>query len=435
MNRRRVITVGIIAVVLLAAIKFTMARRSDLASLEDDLPLAEVKRGELDLKVYSTGELSASHSMMLTAPAIGGGALRITRLLHTGVPVKKGDVVVEFDPVEQRYKLDQSRSELLQAEQDIIKAKADAAVQAAQDKVELLKARFGVRRAELEVQKNELVSTIDATKNQLALEQAKRSLAQLEQDVKSHATSGKAGKDLAQEKWNKAKLAMDQAQENIEKMRVTSPMDGLAAIQKNVDSTGGMFFRGMSLPDYRVGDQAQPGSAVAQVIDPREMELTAKVSELERGNINLGQPVEIQFDALPGAIFHGKVKSAAGMAQQHNFWEMDAGSKFDVSIQLNDSDSRVRPGLTARVVIVGDKKANVLYIPRLAVFQKDGKQVVYLKNSRSFDQREIKVQFENESRAAIEGLKEGNEIALMDPTAPRKSGTSTAAAGVAGATP
>jgi HlyD family secretion protein len=433
-NRRHAITVGIIAVVLLAAMKFMVTGRSDLASVEDDVPLALVKRGELDLKVYTTGELNASHSMMLTAPAIGGGALRITRLLHTGVPVKKGDVVVEFDPVEQRYKLDQSRSELLQAEQDIIKAKADDAVQAAQDKVELLKARFGVRRAELEVQKNELVSTIDATKNELALEQAKRALAQLEQDVKSHATSGRAGVDLAQEKWNKAKLAMDQAQENIKKMRVTSPMDGLVAIQKN-DSTNGMSFRGTSLPDYRVGDQAQPGSAVAQVIDPREMELTAKVSELERGNINLGQPVEIRFDAVPGTVLHGKVKSAAGMAQQHNFWEMDAGSRFDVAIQLTDAHSRLRPGLTARVVIVGDKKANVLYIPRLAVFQKDGKQVVYLKNSRSFDQREIKVQFENESRAAIEGLKEGNEIALMDPTAPRKSGTSTAAAGVAGATP
>lgn len=435
MNRRRLVAVGIVAVLVAAAIKLTMARHSDIASAEDDLPLAEVKRGELDLKVYTTGELSASHSMMLAAPAIGGGALRITRLLHTGASLKKGEVVIEFDPVEQRYKLDQSRSELLQAEQDIIKAKADAAVQAAQDKVELLKARFGVRRAELEVQKNELVSTIDATKNQLALEQAKRSLAQLEQDIKSHATSGKAGIDLAQEKWNKAKLAMDQAQQNIEKMRVTSPMDGLVAIQKNVDSTGGVFFRGMSLPDYHVGDQAQPGSAVAQVIDPREMELTAKVSELERGNINVGQPVEIYFDALPGTIFHGKVKSAAGAAQQHNFWEMDSGSKFDVSIQLADADSRVRPGLTAQVVIVGEKKPNVLYIPRLAVFQKDGKQVVYLKSSRGFDQREIKIQFENESRAAAEGLKEGNQIALMDPTAPKRSATSTAPAGIPGGTP
>ena len=426
--------IGIVGVMLLGAIKFTLARRRDPVSFEDDLPLARVKRGELDLKVYTTGELSAAHSMTFTAPPIGGGALRITSLVHTGLPVKKGDVVIEFDPVEQRYKLDQSRSELHQAEQDIVKAKTDAAVQTAQDKVELLKARFAVRRAELEVQKNELVSTIEATKNQLALEQATRALAQLEQDVKSHATSGKAGIDLAQEKWNKAKLALDQAQQNIEKMRVTSPMDGLVAIQKNMDSTGGFFFSGASLPDYHVGDQAQPGSAVAQVIDPREMELTAKVSELQRSNINPGQPVEIEFDALPRKIFHGNVKSAAAMVQRQ-FWDIDAGSKFDVSVQLTDADPRLRPGLTAQVVIVGDKKANVLYLPRLALFQKDGKQIVYLRNSRSYDQRQIKVEFENESRAAISGLKEEDEVALMDPTAPRKSAAATSPAGALGGTP
>ena len=80
------------------------------------------------------GELRADHSMMLPAPAIGGGALQITRLLHTGSLVKKGDIIIEFDPSEQHYKLDQNRSELLQAEEQITKAKADAAVQAAQTK-------------------------------------------------------------------------------------------------------------------------------------------------------------------------------------------------------------------------------------------------------------------------------------------------------------
>jgi multidrug efflux pump subunit AcrA (membrane-fusion protein) len=172
---------GAMAIALIVAIELsTAARPADLASTEDDVPVSKVRRGDLDLKVYTLGELRASHSATLAAPAIGGGALKITRLLHTGARVKKGDIVVEFDPIEQRYKLEQSRSELLQAEQEITNAKADSAVQAAQDKVALLKARFDVRRAELEVQKNELVSTIDATKNQLALEQARRALAELD---------------------------------------------------------------------------------------------------------------------------------------------------------------------------------------------------------------------------------------------------------------
>ena len=128
-------------------------------------------------------------------------------------------MVIEFDPTEQHYALEQSRSELLQAEQDILKAKSDAAVQKAQDDVALLKARFDVRKAELEVQKNELVSSIDAQKNKLAFDHARRALAELEQDIKSHATTGQTGIDLAQEKWNKANLSLDVARKNIGKMR------------------------------------------------------------------------------------------------------------------------------------------------------------------------------------------------------------------------
>jgi len=300
-----------------------VARRSSLSASDGDIPVALVKRSDLDLKVYTTGELQANHSVTLSAPPIGGGSLQITKLLHTGTPVKKGEMVLEFDPSEQRYKVEQSRSELSQAEQDIVKAKDDVAVQAAQDKVALLKARFDVRRAELEVQKNELVSTIDAQKNQLALDQAKRALAELEHDVQSHSVTGKTGIELAHEKWNKARLSMEQAEQNIQKLRVTAPIDGLVAIQKH---TGDFMFSGMSVPDFHEGDQAQPGSAIAQIIDSRDMEISAKVSETDRANIAVGQEAEIQFDALSGKVFHGVLKSAAGMVQRSFFWE-DQGSK------------------------------------------------------------------------------------------------------------
>lgn len=422
MTRGRLIIFGAIAAVVLAAIALAAAsRRSGLGASEDDMPFALVRHGELDLKVHTTGELRANHSIMLTAPPIGGGSLRITNLRPTGTPVKKGDVVVEFDPSEQRYKVEQSHSELLQAEQDMVKAKADAAVQAAQDQVALLKARFDVRRAQLEIQKNELVSAIDAKKNQLSLEQANRALAELEHDIQSHGVTGKTGIDLAREKMRKAKLTMDQAQQNIEKMRVVSPIAGLVAIQKNFDSTGGIFFSGASIPDYHEGDQAQAGSAIAQIIDSHDMELAAKVSELDRANISIGQPVEVEFEALPGKVFHGVLKSAGAMVQRGAFFfDISSGSQYDVSVQLSDSDPRLLPGLTAQVVILGGKKPNVLYIPRQALFLKDGKQTVFLKKGAGFEQHAVKVSFANESRAAIEGLRAGDEVALVDPTAPRK---------------
>lgn len=435
MRSRRAITWAVAAVVLCAVVGVVAAgRQASPPTTGDEIPTGHVRRGDLDMKVYVTGELRASHSEMLTAPPIGGGALQITHLLHTGTVVKKGDLVIEFDPAEQHFKLEQNRSELLQAEQEITKARADAAVVAAQDKVKLLKARFDVRRAELDVQKNELASTIDARKNDLALEQAKRMLAELEQDVKSRSASGQAAISLAEEKHNKAKLAMDQAQDSINKMRVAAPMDGLVALEKNEGANGGFFSGGMSLPEYHEGDQVEAGRTVGQVIDPKEIEMSAKVGELERNNIKEGQPVDIELDALPGSTFEGKVKNVGG-ASNRMPWDDDATARFEVSIKLSTTDAQMRPGMTAHIFIHGDLRKDVLYVARQALFLKENKRVVFVRNGNSFDPREVKIQAENESHAAVEGISAGTEIALIDPTAPRKTANTGVAPTAGGGAP
>ena len=194
------------------------------------------------------------------------------------------------------------------------------------------------------------------------------------------------------------------------------------------------MFSGMSIPDFKEGDQVQPGAGIAQVIDPHDMELSAKVSETERSNITVGQAAEIQFDAIRGKVFHGLLKSAAGMVQRNFFWD-DQGSNYDVTIQLSDSDAGLRPGLTAQILILGERKRNTLYVPRQALFQKEGMQTVFLKKGASFRQLPVKVTAENESRAAVEGLNEGDAVTLVDPTAPRRVTPSGASAAPGGGTP
>jgi len=434
-KRKRILVFAVAGVLLATGIGAVVASsRVALTAKSDEIPVAEVRRGEIDLEVHATGELRASHSIMLSAPAVGGDALQITHMVQTGKPVKKGEVVFEFDPSEQLYKLEQNRSELQQAEQEITKAKADAAVLAAVDKVTLLKDRYSVRRAELDVQKNELVSKIDADKNELALGQAKRVLEEELNDIETHKASGQAATYLAQEKFNKAKLGMDQAQQNLDKMRVTAPMDGLVSIQKNTNASGGFFFTGMSLPDYHEGDQVQPGSSIAQVVDPQGLDLTSKIGEQDRGNVQVGQPVDVAFDALPGQLFHGTVKSVGGMSVRQ-FFSSDSNGNFEVGIQLAHEDAQLRSGLTAQIIFRGASKKNVLFLPRQAIFVKDGKRIVYVKKGNGYEQREIKIQSENESRAAIDGLEEATRVALVDPTAPRKTTGAGSAAGSMGGTP
>jgi len=103
------------------------------------------------------------------------------------------------------------------------------------------------------------------------------------------------------------------------------------------------------------------------------------------------------------------------------FWEANTQGKFDLTFQLLTPDPQLRPGLTAEIVVLGEKRKNVLYVPRLALFMRDGKRIVYLKNGTGFEQREVKIQCETESRVAIEGLKTDDQVALLDPTTPRKA--------------
>jgi len=111
------------------------------------IPTTRVQKGSLAVDVHTNGELHTPHSAMLVAPSVNG-ALQIVHIAKTGSAVKAGEVVIDFDPSEQEYKLEQSRSQLAEAEQQISKAKADAEVKKAEDKVALLKAKFDVRRDE-----------------------------------------------------------------------------------------------------------------------------------------------------------------------------------------------------------------------------------------------------------------------------------------------
>lgn len=372
-----------------------------------------VQRGSVDSRIYVRGELRATRTAVLLAPPVGG-RLQIVHLAKTGARVTLGDVVVEFNPSEQQHTLDQSRSDLQRAEQEITKAKADAAVQVAQDQVALLKARFDVRRAELDVSKNELVSAIDAKKNLLAQEEAKRRLAQLQQDTQSRVASNQASLAVSEEKHNKAQLAMQQAQQNIERMRLTAPIGGLVAIKENFDIMGGFFFGGMVVPDYREGDQVQPGRTVAEVHDVEQMEVQAKVNDTDRANLTLGQRVEVRADGLPGATFSGKLKTMAGLASRR-FFDFDTVRQFDAIFELDKLDPRIRPGVSVEVTIIGEPLKDALYLPRQALFEKESKPIVYLKVGNKFEPREVKIARRTEAHIVLDGLAEGTEVALVNP--------------------
>src|SRR5436305_4041618 len=413
MNGRITQTGTLLSLLILAGSVVACRQASALAG-ELDVPTTTVKQADVQLKTLTTGALRSKDSRVIAAPPIAGGTLQIVKLARFGTLVQEGEMTLRNEPSEQKYNLAQNRRDLEQAKQEIVKAQADAAVQTGEDQTALLKAKYTVRQAELEVSKNELVSKIDAQKNVLALDEAKRALAQLEQDIHSHSASNKAALAISEEKRHKARLAMDQAEENIKKMRITAPIDGLVVIHGNRDSTGGWFFDGMTLPDYHVGDQVNPGSPIAEVIDVSHLEVYAQVGESDHSNLKPGEPVDIQVNALPGDRFTGKVETVGG-ATSREFWDVNAQRIFDVTILLDKPDPRLRPGFAAELGIRGDQLSNAVSIPSEAVFDRGGKKIVYCKQHGSFHAQQVKVRAPSEGRAVLEGIQPGTVVALVNP--------------------
>ena len=326
--------------------------------------------------------------------------------------------MVEFDPADQQYALEQARSELDEAEQGIVKIKADAAVQAAEDEVALLTARFDVRRSELDTAANEFIGAMEAEKNKLSLEEARRRLAQLLEDVKSRAATNSASLAVALEKRKKAQLAMQRAQQTIDSLVIKAPFDGVVSLKENRDASGGMIFWGMILPEYRAGDQIWPGRPVVDVIEAGRMEVRAKIDEGDRPNLVAGQPAVVEVDALPGEKFTARIGQLSGLANRANFFESASVTRlFDVTLQFDQPDPRLKAGVSVRVTLDGKELQGALQVPRQAVFDKNGKNFVFVKTGERFEPHDVQVEQRTESRVVISGLPEGAEIALVDPTA------------------
>jgi HlyD family secretion protein len=417
---RRLTIAGLVAIASIVAVTAILLARTTLtASAATAIPTARVQRGPVQVKVFTTGELRAARSSQLIAPPIGGN-LQIVTLAQSGDWVSAGDTVIEFDPAEQEYNLEQARFDLDQAQQNILKADAQNAVQAAEDELALVHARFEVRRAELDASGNELVSAVDAKKNLLLLEEAQHQLAQLEQDVQRHRETSGAGVAVLREKRNKTQLSVDVAQRNIDNLHIRAPFDGFVMVRENPQAFGGPLYFGMAIPDFRAGDSVYSGQTLADVIDTSHIEVSAKVPEIDRANVNAGQPIDVAVDAMPGVSLHGSVRAVSNVATRSPFMN-DVVRQFDVLFDIAGANARIRPGFTTQISIAGATLQDALYVPRQAIFESGGRSVVYVKSGAGFDAREVRVKARTDSVAVVENVESGVEVALVDPRAPTGS--------------
>ncbi len=302
--RRLGIALLVLAPLAAAAWYGVRAYRALATNRTSPIPVTTVRRGEVTFTITAKGELKGGNSEMLSAPMIPGD-MHITFLRKPGEVVKEGDEVVKFDTTEQEYNLKEAESDLAEADQHVAQAQATLDAQAEEDRYALLKAKSDLRLAELEQKTNPVAAAITAKQNDMAVEQARAHLKQLEQNLANRQAANQAGVAMQQAGRGKAMVEADMARRNIASMILTAHRAGYVAINPNM--SGNFFFSGMEFQQFQVGDSARPGMAVAEIPDLNNWQVTATIAELDRGHLAAGQKAEIRIIAIPGKRFTGRI--------------------------------------------------------------------------------------------------------------------------------
>ncbi|MBI1897823.1 MAG: efflux RND transporter periplasmic adaptor subunit [Acidobacteria bacterium] len=403
---RLAVAVAVIALLGLIVWAGVFAYREAPGPAKSSVPTTTVKRGVMVVTVTARGDLQGGNSEMLTAPMTGGNDMTITVLRKPGEIVEAGDVVAQFDTMEQEFKLKEAEADLAQAGQHLIQARAEAEAREEEAGAALIQARADLRVAELETRRNPLLAAIVARQNLLAVEAARDKVQKLEKDLDNRKATSAAGIAIHEAARNKAKIQADTARRNIEAMTLKARRRGYVNVQQN---TNGSFMWGMHLPMLQVGDSIRAGMAVVQIPDLETWEVTARVGELDRGHLSVGQPAVVTVVALPARQFKGKIKNIGGTTGPP--WDR----YFECKLSLENPAPELRPGMTAHIVITTATLADALWVPSHAIFDSDGRKYVYVRSRSGFTPKDIELVRRSESQVALTGLQEGQIVALAKP--------------------
>lgn len=153
-----------------------------------------------------------------------------------------------------------------------------------------------------------------------------------------------------------------------------APLSG--TVMRYVPDTGdnqtGKFVR---IGDYVTGlFDSQTPTYVMTIADLSRMIVKMHISEMDVLKLSPGMPVSVTVDALPDKTFTGKVGLIAPQAEKNQ----NGLKVFTIEVELGENDSRLRPGMTARVDATLQKKEKVLKVPLSTIFEEGGKNFVYL---------------------------------------------------------
>jgi multidrug efflux pump subunit AcrA (membrane-fusion protein) len=372
---------------------------------------ARVERRDFVRSLRVAGVVEAVTSTSVVAPRLArqAGSMIVTKLVASGAVVRQGDVLAEFDRQAQVKDLRDHETEYLQRMEDMKKKDADAVAAAATDEKELQQAEHAVASAELDVRRNEILSSIDAEKNNQALEEARARLTQVRKTVELRRRSFEAARRIIEIQRERARLGMEQARRNCDRMVLRAPQAGVVVLST--------IFKSNGPGEVQEGDEVRPGVGLLQVIDPGAMQVRARVNQLDVLGLQAGQSATVHLDAYPDTAFPGHLRQIGALALRSVYSE--TLRSVTVLLTIEGSDPRLMPDLSAAIDVELERRPGALVAPRDAIFEEAGRAFVRVQRGASFEAQPVTLGGVSEHEAVIaSGLAEG-AVVLRGPLPPR----------------
>ena len=366
--KRRYLLVGFLAAIAAGAVALIQRVGADEPAAAETPGLVQVARAPFVRSLRLTGIIESVRYHNVAAPRLvgvsgpGSNSLIITKLARGGAQVGPGDLLVEFDRQSQLKAAFDKRAEYLDLEEQIRKKRAEHEQARAKDDAELAVAANGVDTARLEMKKNEFVAKILAEKNTLRLEEAQARLKQLQDTCELKRRAEAAEVRIIEIQRDRARTAMEQAEQNASRMVVKTPLPGVVVLR--------MSWRGGQMVEIQEGEEARPGMPIMLVVDPSAMLVRVKVNQADIHLLRAGQPAKVSLDAYPGLEFPGRVEQVAPVGTTSRL--TDRVRNFVAIVSIQGNHPKLMPDLSAAVDVELERVDNAIVLPRDAVTGEKG---------------------------------------------------------------
>src|SRR5579864_4577026 len=333
--------VWVIAAVLLFALSLVLTLafhgRSPLSTKQ--VPLT-YQNPEYILRLKGTTE--AVQARAILAPLLAGqqiGTLTIIHIAQAGAKVKQGDLLVEFDRQAQMRDIIDKQAEYQKLVDQVAGEQAKESAARAKDETELKTAEDNLRKTELEIQKAEIVSRIEAEKNQENLEEAKATYDQLRETFDLKRRAAQAAIRILEIQRDRTQQTMEHAKANSDKMQIRSPLDGVIVLNT--------IWKQGTMGEVQEGDQVRAGVPFMQVVNPATMQVRVHANQQDFPSLQVGQVAKVRLDAYPEMVLQGKVDQISPIGEGGDF--SNKLRTFVVIVAIEGNDPKLMPDLSAAV--------------------------------------------------------------------------------------